>query len=73
VEQLAVDSGLQWMSLRPSVFTSNFAGMWAEQIRAGNIVRGPYAAASSAPIVEIDIEVAARALLGDELVGEKFR
>jgi uncharacterized protein YbjT (DUF2867 family) len=73
VEQLAVDSGLQWVSLRPTVFATNFAGMWAAQVRAGDVVRGPYAAASSAPIVESDIaEVAARALLGDELVGQKI-
>jgi uncharacterized protein YbjT (DUF2867 family) len=73
VEQLAVDSGLQWVSLRPSVFATNFAGMWSAQIRAGDIVRGPYAAASSAPIVESDIaEVAARALLTDDLVGQKI-
>ena len=73
VEQLAVDSGLQWVSLRPSVFVTNFAGMWSAQIRAGDIVRGPYAAASSAPIVESDIaEVAARALLTDDLVGQKI-
>jgi uncharacterized protein YbjT (DUF2867 family) len=73
VEQLAVDSGLQWVSLRPSVFATNFVGMWSAQIRAGDIVRGPYAAASSAPIVESDIAaVAAHALLGDELVGQKI-
>ncbi len=73
VEQLAVDSGLQWVSLRPSVFATNFVGMWSAQIRAGDIVRGPYAAASSAPIVESDIaEVAARALLADDLVGQKI-
>jgi uncharacterized protein YbjT (DUF2867 family) len=73
VEQLAVDSGLQWVSLRPSVFATNFVGMWSAQIRAGDIVRGPYAAASSAPIVESDIaEVAARALLTDDLVGQKI-
>jgi uncharacterized protein YbjT (DUF2867 family) len=73
VEQLAVDSGLQWVSLRPTVFATNFAGMWAAQVRAGDVVRGPYAAASSAPIVESDIaEVAAHALLGDELVGQKI-
>jgi uncharacterized protein YbjT (DUF2867 family) len=73
VEQLAVDSGLQWVSLRPSVFVTNFVGMWSAQIRAGDIVRGPYAAASSAPIVERDIAaVAARALLTDELVGQKI-
>jgi uncharacterized protein YbjT (DUF2867 family) len=73
VEQLAVDSGLQWVSLRPSVFVTNFVGMWSAQIRAGDIVRGPYAAASSAPIVESDIaKVAAHALLTDDLVGQKI-
>jgi uncharacterized protein YbjT (DUF2867 family) len=73
VEQLAVDSGLAWVSLRPAVFVSNFVGMWSAQIRAGDVVGGPYAEASSAPIVEADIAaVAARALLTDELVGQQI-
>jgi uncharacterized protein YbjT (DUF2867 family) len=73
VEQLAVDSGLQWVSLRPSAFVTNLAGMWSAQIRAGDIVRGPYGTASSALIVESDIaEGAARALLTDDLVGQKI-
>ncbi len=73
VEQLAVDSGLAWVSLRPTVFATNFAGMWSAQIRAGDVVTGPYAAASTAPIVESDISaVAARALLTDELVGQRI-
>jgi uncharacterized protein YbjT (DUF2867 family) len=73
VEQCAVDSGLAWVSLRPTVFATNFAGMWAAQIRAGDVVAGPYAAASTAPIVESDIAaVAARALLTDELVGQRI-
>ncbi|MBW0014188.1 NAD(P)H-binding protein [Mycobacterium sp.] len=73
VEQLAVESGLEWVSLRPSVFATNFAGMWSAQIRAGDVVAGPYAAASSAPIVESDISaVAARALLTDDLVGQRI-
>jgi uncharacterized protein YbjT (DUF2867 family) len=73
VEQLAVDSGLAWVSLRPTVFVTNFAGMWSGQIRAGDVVAGPYAAASAAPIVENDISaVAARALLTDELVGQRI-
>jgi uncharacterized protein YbjT (DUF2867 family) len=72
-EQLCVDSGLAWASLRPSVFATNFAGMWSAQIRAGDVVGGPYAAASSAPIVEADIAaVATRALLTDELVGQRI-
>jgi uncharacterized protein YbjT (DUF2867 family) len=73
VEQLAVDSGLEWVSLRPSVFATNFAGMWAPQIRAGDVVGGPYAAASSAPIADGDISaVAARALLSNDLVGQRI-
>jgi uncharacterized protein YbjT (DUF2867 family) len=72
VEQIAIDSGLDWVSLRPTVFATNFAGMWSAQIRSGDVVGGPYAAASSAPIVERDIAaVAARALLTDELVGQR--
>jgi uncharacterized protein YbjT (DUF2867 family) len=73
VEQLAIESGLDWVSLRPSVFATNFAGMWGAQIRGGDVVAGPYAAASSAPIVESDISaVAARALLTDDLVGQRI-
>jgi uncharacterized protein YbjT (DUF2867 family) len=71
-EQLAVGSGMTWVSLRPEVFNTNFAGMWAGQIRAGDSIAGPYAWASSAPIAEADISaVAARALLTDELDGQR--
>src|SRR5581483_10989292 len=73
VEQLAIDTGLPWVSLRPSVFATNFAGMWGEQIRAGDVVNGPYASAASAPIVESDIAaVAARALTSDDLLGQRI-
>ena len=72
-DKLAAGSGLPWVSLRPSVFVTNFAGMWSGQIRAGDVVNGPYAAASSAPIVEADIAaVAARALLSDDLLGQRI-
>ncbi len=73
VEQLAVSSGLAWVSLRPTVFATNFAGMWSAQIRGGDVVAGPYAAASTAPIADSDISaVAAHALLTDELVGQQI-
>lgn len=73
VEQLAVDSGLEWVSLRPSVFITNFFGMWAPQIQAGDVVNGPYASASTAPIVDRDISaVAAKALQTDDLVGRRI-
>jgi uncharacterized protein YbjT (DUF2867 family) len=73
VEQLTVDSGLEWVSLRPTVFASNFGGMWAPQLRGGDVVGGPYASASTAPIADRDISaVAARALLTDDLVGQRI-
>ncbi|WP_166904200.1 NAD(P)H-binding protein [Mycobacterium sp. DL440] len=73
VEELAVASGLEWVSLRPTVFASNFAGMWSAQIRAGDVVSGPYAGASTAVIVDADISaVAAVALLTDDLVGQRI-
>jgi uncharacterized protein YbjT (DUF2867 family) len=73
VDELAAGSGLEWVSLRPSVFASNFAGMWAPQIRGGDIVSGPYASASVAPIADADISaVAAHALLTDDLVGQRI-
>ncbi len=73
VEQLVVASGLEWVSLRPTVFASNFAGMWSPQIRAGDVVSGPYADASTAVIVDADISaVAAAALLTDDLVGQRI-
>ena len=73
VERLAIASGLAWVSLRPTVFATNFAGMWSAQIRAGEVVAGPYAAATTAPIVETDIAaVAAHALLTDDLVGQQI-
>lgn len=68
-----MESGLTWVSLRPGLFASNFVGMWSAQIRAGDVVGGPYAAASTAPIADADIaDVAARALLTDELDGRKI-
>lgn len=72
-EQLAVGSGVPWVSLRPSVFASNFPGMWAAQIETGDCIAGPYASASTAPISDADIAaVAARALTSDEFVGQRL-
>jgi uncharacterized protein YbjT (DUF2867 family) len=72
-EQLAVESGLEWVSLRPTIFASNFAGMWSPQLSAGDVVSGPYADASIAVIADADIAaVAAVALLTDDLVGQRI-
>jgi uncharacterized protein YbjT (DUF2867 family) len=73
VEDAAVASGLEWVSLRASFFASNTFLAWGAQIRAGDVVRGPYATFAEAPIHERDLAgVAARALLTDELVGRRL-
>lgn len=65
LEQKVRDSGLGWTFLRPNAFAAN-AFQWADQIRAGDTVRGPFAGALTAPIHEADIAaVAARALLDE--------
>jgi uncharacterized protein YbjT (DUF2867 family) len=71
-EDAAVHSGLEWVSLRPNFFGTNTSGMWAAQIRAGGVVRGPYPTSTAAPIHEHDIAgVAAHALLTDDLLGQR--
>ena len=73
VEQLAIDSGLAWVSLRPAVFASTSADIWSAQLHAGDVVSGPFADASFAPIVDADIsDVAAEALLGNHLDGRRI-
>jgi uncharacterized protein YbjT (DUF2867 family) len=66
-------SGLDWVSLRPTVFASNYLALWSAQARAGTIISGPYGAAQSAPIDERDLAaVAARALTDPGLVGRRL-
>ncbi|HVV14597.1 SDR family oxidoreductase [Amycolatopsis sp.] len=70
VEAAARASGLEWVSLRPGTYMANSIGMWAGQLRRGDVVRGAYAAASWAPIHEEDLaEVGVRALCSGELLG----
>jgi uncharacterized protein YbjT (DUF2867 family) len=64
IERLIQDSGMRWTFLRPGMFAANTLSWWAPQIRAGDVVRWPYADAPTAPIHERDIAAAAvRALL----------
>jgi uncharacterized protein YbjT (DUF2867 family) len=70
VEDAVTASGLEWAVLRPGAFAANSLAPWAAQIRAGDVVRGGYALATSAPIHERDIAaVAVRALRTGELLG----
>jgi uncharacterized protein YbjT (DUF2867 family) len=73
-EDAAAASGLAWVSLRASFFARNTLDAWGAQIRAGDVVRGPYASFAEAPIHERDLAaVAARALRSDELVARRGR
>ncbi|MGK5555870.1 SDR family oxidoreductase [Actinomadura kijaniata] len=68
-ESMIKRSGLEWTFLRPHAFSAN-ALAWADQIRAGGVVRSPYPAATTAPIHEHDIAaVAVRALLSEGHAG----
>jgi uncharacterized protein YbjT (DUF2867 family) len=74
VEDTAVGSGLEWVSLRSSSYATNSIRAWGAQIRAGDVVRGPYAAFAESEIDPRDLaEVAARALLTDDLVGRRLQ
>jgi uncharacterized protein YbjT (DUF2867 family) len=64
IERLIGGSGLRWTFLRPGMFAANSLLWWAPQIRAGDVVRWPYADAPTAPVHEKDVAaVAVRALL----------
>jgi uncharacterized protein YbjT (DUF2867 family) len=74
VEDAAAASGLEWVSLRASSFAINTLFAWGAQIRAGDVVRGPYAGFAEASIHERDLAgVAARALHSDEPVVRRSR
>ncbi|SEC45203.1 NAD(P)H-binding protein [Streptomyces melanosporofaciens] len=63
-------TGLEWTFVRPGGFAANSL-QWVGQIKAGDVVYGPYAGAQMAAIHEADMgAVAARALLADDLVGQ---
>jgi uncharacterized protein YbjT (DUF2867 family) len=73
IERLIEASGLRWTFLRPGMFAANALSWWAPQIRAGDVVRWPYADAPTAPIHERDIAaVAVRALLEDGHDGAEY-
>ena len=73
IERLIETSGLEWTFLRPGMFAANALSWWAQQIRAGDVVRWPHLAAPTAPIDERDIAaVAVRALCEDGHAGAEY-
>ncbi|SCE74750.1 SDR family oxidoreductase [Micromonospora mirobrigensis] len=72
VERAVEASGASWTFLRPVGFAANTL-MWAEQIRAGDVVRWPYAAAARSLVHERDLaEVAVAALTTDRHLGDRL-
>jgi len=66
-------SGLAWTVLRPSAFMSNTLE-WVPQLRAGDLVRAPFAGARAATVDPADIAaVAALALLDPGHAGQTYR
>jgi uncharacterized protein YbjT (DUF2867 family) len=66
-------SGLEWTFLRPNSFMTN-ALEWADQLRAGDVVRAPFAGVHVAMIDPADIAaVAAHALAESDLGGRALR
>ena len=73
IEQVIEASGLEWTFLRPGMFASNALTWWVPQIRAGDVVRWPYALVPTAPIDPRDIAaVAVRSLLHDGHSGAEY-
>jgi len=73
VEAAAIESGLEWVSLRAAYFAINTAYSWGAQLRAGDVVRAPYPRMAEAPVDPRDLAaVAARALADDDLVGREL-
>jgi uncharacterized protein YbjT (DUF2867 family) len=60
------EAGLAWTFLRPGMIAANALWWWAAQIRAGDVVRWPYAQVPTAPIDERDIAATAVCALCDE-------
>lgn len=77
IEQALRESGLEWTFLRLELSASN-ALQWAfdvpAQVKAGDVVRGPYAQAGNAPIHPADFAaVAVEALTDDGHAGQTYR
>jgi uncharacterized protein YbjT (DUF2867 family) len=73
IERLIADTGLESTIIRPGMFASNTVAWWAPAIRAGDVIRWPYAAAETAPVDDRDVAaVAARTLYQDGHAGAGY-
>lgn len=69
IESSVRATDLEWTFVRSGGMASNTLG-WADEIRAGSVVRWPYGHGARALVHEADLaEIAVLALTGDDLVG----
>jgi uncharacterized protein YbjT (DUF2867 family) len=66
LERLIKAAALTYTFIRPGMFAANAVSWWAPQIRSGDTVRWPYAAAATAPIDERDIARVAAHVLSED-------
>jgi uncharacterized protein YbjT (DUF2867 family) len=72
-ERAVRDSGLAWTFLQPNTFMSNTL-QWIPQLRAGDVVRAPFADVPVATIDPHDVAaVSARALTSSDHEGRSYR
>jgi uncharacterized protein YbjT (DUF2867 family) len=72
-ERAVQDSGLAWTFLQPNSFMTN-TWQWLPQLRAGNVIRAPFAEVAVATIDPRDLgAVAALALTSDAHEGRTYR
>jgi uncharacterized protein YbjT (DUF2867 family) len=72
-ERAVRDSGLAWTFLQPNSFMSNTL-QWIPQLRAGDVVRAPFADVPVATIDPLDVAaVSARALTSSDHEGHSYR
>jgi uncharacterized protein YbjT (DUF2867 family) len=73
IERRIEDAGLEWTIIRPGMFASNALFWWAPTIRAGGVIRWPYAGAETAPVDDRDVAaVVAGTLYGEGHVGGDY-
>lgn len=73
VEEAVVASGLPWTAVRPTSFAGNVIGLFGGQIRAGDVVRAPYAGFTEALTHEGDLSaVLAEVLLDEAWEGQRL-
>ncbi|GIG66307.1 NAD(P)H-binding protein [Phytomonospora endophytica] len=71
-EAAAEHSGLEWASLRPTVYANMALPLWGGQLRAGDVVSWPLPDFADSVVDPRDVaEVAAHALTTDGLLGRK--